>query len=187
MNGIEVLQKEHDNILNFIDIIRAMCINIIDGKKLVISDIKLALLFARNYADKLHHGKEEKILFQKMIDHIDGIGDKLIRNGMLVEHDLGRLYGSQLEESIVLYEKDNENKEALLDIIVNACAYADLLRRHIAKENNVIFTFAERILSQELLESVTNETIQYEEDAKEKGIQDKYLNILEELRNKYLS
>ena len=40
--------------------------------------------------------------------------------------------------------------DARLDIIANSISYTDLLDRHIEKENNVIYKFANNTLSQKV-------------------------------------
>ena len=43
------------------------------------------------------------------------------------------------------------NKEAKLDVIANAISYTNLLERHIDKEDNVIYKFAQRELNEDIL------------------------------------
>ena len=104
-----------------------------------------------------------------------------MKHGMLVEHDYGRLYISNLVESIEKVKGGDE--EAKLDIIANAISYTHLMERHIDKEDRVVYTFAERNLSKEILEKVNNECYKFE-DANE-TVKDKYLNILGKLEEKY--
>ena len=104
-----------------------------------------------------------------------------MKHGMLVEHDYGRLYISNLVESIEKVKGGDE--EAKLDIIANAISYTHLMERHIDKEDRVVYTFAERNLSKEILEKVNNECYKFE-DANE-AVKDKYLNILGKLEEKY--
>lgn len=184
MYGIEILLEEHDNIIKFNSVVRKMCLKILDGNEPDLNDFIKVVDFGRNYADKQHHGKEEKILFAIMLDKLGPVAEKLIRNGMLVEHDLGRLYMTQLESAISNY-RENPCMEGKLDIIMNASTYGDLLARHIQKENEVVYTFAERNLDDDILKQVDLETTEFESEAKSSGIQEKYLNILEELSKKY--
>lgn len=186
MYSIELMVKEHDNILKLIEVIRNACCNIIDGGEVDVEDFEKMLQFARNYADKHHHGKEEIILFTKMTENLGNLAEKLIKHGMLVEHDLGRLHLSDLEAALNQYKKDPKTIYKL-GIIGGATGYANLLTRHIDKENNAVFTFAEKNLSSEVLESVDSLVKDFEKEAEDKGVQDKYLGILEELIKKYCS
>ena len=137
-------------------------IRIDDGKAVEIDKFRQYIDFARNYADKHHHGKEEEVLFKIMVDELPPVAEKLIRQGMLVEHDLGRLFMANLEEALNNYEKSQDDTYKL-DIIANAVAYGDLLARHIDKEDRVVYTFAIRELSDDLKKRVDEETRAFEE------------------------
>ena len=142
------------------------------------------MAFGKNYADHLHHGKEEKILFKVMLEKLGPVADKLIRNGMLVEHDLGRLHMNELLEAIDRYEKDPSTLNKL-DIITNASGYATLLNRHIGKEDEVVYTFAQRALSDEDKERVNAETKEFDEAPENKADVEKYLEWLKNFKEKY--
>ncbi|MFR2518013.1 hemerythrin domain-containing protein [Peptostreptococcus stomatis] len=162
MYGIDLLVAEHQNILKFVGIMKSSCKDILDGKAVEIDKFRQYIDFARNYADKHHHGKEEEVLFKIMVDELPPVAEKLIRQGMLVEHDLGRLFMANLEEALNNYEKSQDDTYKL-DIIANAVAYGDLLARHIDKEDRVVYTFAIRELSDDLKKRVDEETRIFEE------------------------
>ncbi len=184
MYGVDILVEEHDNILRLINVIKNMCMIIMEGNEIDTEDFKSVVAFGRNYADSMHHGKEEEILFDVMLANLGELADKLIRNGMLVEHDLGRLHMRQLDEAIKEYEETKSVKSKLA-IITNASAYGDLLMRHIDKENEAAFPFAQKNLSKDLRDFVNSETRSFEE--REDTIKRKkyYLDILQRLQNKY--
>ncbi|WP_394522561.1 hemerythrin domain-containing protein [Lacrimispora sp. JR3] len=179
MYGIDLLMKEHENILDFTAYLRKISFGILNGEPVDGKLLRECVGFGRNYADKHHHGKEEKILFQFMLDHMGPVAEKLIKNGMLVEHDLGRLYLSDLEKAVEEYEKDPVDDHKL-DIISNAVGYGALLKRHIDKEDEVVYTFAVRALSEDHKKAVDEETETFEKQAKEQGVQDHYLTWLHE-------
>ena len=64
--------------------------------------------------------------------------------------------------------------------------YARLLKRHVEKENNVVYTFAENQLSQEDLADIDARSRKFEDEETEKGIQEHYLGMLEALEKKYI-
>lgn len=177
MYGIDLLMKEHENILAFTAFLRKISSGILNGEPVDGTLLRECIDFGRNYADKHHHGKEEKILFQFMLDNMGPVAEKLIKNGMLVEHDLGRLYLSDLEKAVEEYEKDPIDDHKL-DIISNAVGYGALLKRHIDKEDEVVYTFAVRALTQDHKKAVDEETEIFEKQAEEQGVQDHYLTWL---------
>ncbi|MFV0519254.1 MAG: hemerythrin domain-containing protein [Lachnospirales bacterium] len=184
MKGIDILIYEHKHIKRMLRIMRKASIDILEGRAIFYEDFTLMIDFVRNYADSHHHGKEEKYLFDKMLVELGLVAEKLIKNGMLVEHDLGRLYIQQLEESLVKVKSGEV--EAKVDVIANAIGYCNLLTRHIDKEDNVVFTFALKELSSKGIEKFNVECAQYEIQAEKLQIQDKYIKILEDLEKKYL-
>ena len=119
-----------------------------------------------------------------MLEKLGPVADKLIRNGMLVEHDLGRLHMNELLEAIDRYEKDPSTLNKL-DIITNASGYATLLNRHIGKEDEVVYTFAQRSLSDEDKERVNAETKEFDEAPENKSDVEKYLDWLKNFKEKY--
>lgn len=184
MYSVELMVMEHDNILKFIGAVENACCRIIEGNEVNTEDFEKMIYFARNYADKHHHGKEEQVLFAEMTNHLGKIGTNLIQHGMLVEHDLGRLHISDLEESINLY-KEAPITLHKLGIIEGASGYAKLLKRHIGKENEVIYPYAEKSLTEEVLISVDERVRAFEEEANAQGVQKHCLDLLKELTEKY--
>lgn len=180
MYCIDVLLEEHDRITDFIVAARNACCNIIDGNNVDLEDLKKMLEFGKNYADNLHHKKEEDILFDAMVNEVGGPAQKMIQSGMLVEHNLGRLYLSELEKAIDNFTHSTKIK---LKIITNLSAYCDLLERHIVKENGVAYPFGQRTLSNQTLERLNRETEQFENDTKKD--REYHLNVLNELKQKY--
>ncbi|WP_368488814.1 hemerythrin domain-containing protein [Clostridium sp. BJN0013] len=183
MDGIVLMIEEHKNIKRMLQIIRKACLSIMNGREIDYMDFEMMIDFVRNYADNHHHGKEEKLLFNKMVDEIGGIAEKLVKFGMLVEHDFGRLYINELEEALARVKAGND--ESKLDVIANAVSYTHLLNRHIDKEDNVVYSFAKRTLSEEILNKFNMECHEFEEEMNRAGVQNKYIQILESLEQKY--
>jgi hemerythrin-like domain-containing protein len=66
---------------------------------------------------------------------------------MLHEHEMGRALVRQMSEAAEAHATGDA--EAARSWSHSAHAYADLLRAHIAKENNILLVLAERLLSDE--------------------------------------
>ena len=117
-----------------------------------------------------------------MVEHLGETGKNVITHGMLVEHDLGRSYISNLIDALEKYK--NGNKESKLDIIGNSISYTTLLENHIHKEDNVIFSFAKRALNEDILKSIDKECNKYEEEHYD--IIKENIDILTYLEEKYI-
>ena len=152
MNAIELMVEEHTIIKRMLAVARKFSIKVLNNEEVDYSDFNKVIDFVRNYADSHHHSKEEVILFKKMSEVL---GDRIANGpimGMLVEHDLGRLFIKSLEIALEKFAAgDNDSR---VDIIANTIAYTDLLYRHIEKEDTAIYTFAQRSLSKEQLEEI---------------------------------
>lgn len=182
MKAIQTMVEEHNNIKKMLIIVRKYCYKILKNEKLDYEDFYKIIDFIRNYADKHHHGKEEKMLFNRMVQELGAPAEKLVKYGMLVEHDLGRLYIKELEEAIVKVLKGDE--EAKLDVIANAISYTHLLQRHIDKEDTVVYKFAENNLSDSSKEKLEEECQAFEAQGEKEEIQRKYINVIDELNTK---
>ena len=184
MNTIELMIKEHEYILRMLKLLRLASAQVMKGQDINYEDFDKMIDFVANYADKHHHGKEEKYLFHQMINELGKIGSNLVTNGMLVEHDFGRLFMSELR--LALEKAKSGDEESRLDIIANAVGYANHLERHISKENQVVFTFAAKALKAETLAIVDEQSEAFEAEAEANGIQNHYIALLEDLEKKYL-
>lgn len=181
MNAIEIMMEEHKNIKLMLKVVRKVSLNVLNGKDVDFDEFDKIIDFIKNYADKHHHQKEEDYLFNRMVEEMGTIADKLVNAGMLVEHDLGRLYVKNL--SLALEELKNGNEEAKLDIIANSVGYANHLAQHIHKEDNIVYKFAERELNEDTLNNINEECEVFEKDNEEE--KNKYLTILKELSEKH--
>jgi hemerythrin-like domain-containing protein len=100
----------------------------------------------RNFADGLHHAKEENIFFPAL-----GKKGFSAQQGpvavMLNEHIQGRNFVKGITDNLEMYKKGDA--AALKGIFQNMNGYADLLISHIAKENNILFRMADNVLTGE--------------------------------------
>ena len=184
MKSIDILVNEHKNIKRVLIVIRKMALLLFKGEKVEIDDFKKIIDFIRNYADKHHHGKEEDILFDEMGKKLEGFVAEGPLTAMFSEHDLARLFVSKIEEN--LSEAKEGKDKAIINVISNSIAYADLLNRHIEKEDDTIYVYGKNKLDKESLEMVEKRILEVEKTAKEKNIQNKYIELIENLEEKYL-
>ncbi|MEW5720433.1 MAG: hemerythrin domain-containing protein [Chloroflexota bacterium] len=103
-----------------------------------------AVGFFRNFADKCHHGKEEDELFPALEQR--GMPKRGGPIGvMLAEHDQGRAFVRGMSDAADQYAKGDQTAAPAL--VQNTLGYVNLLRQHIAKENDVLFPMADHILA----------------------------------------
>lgn len=183
MDCIELMVEEHKAAKRMLTVMRKYCYKILGNEEVDYEDFFIIIDFIRTYVDSHHHGKEEKLLFNQMVDKLGPIGEKLIRQGMLVEHDLGRLHMYELEEAVKKVIAGDD--EARLDVIANAISYTHLLNRHIDKEDRVVYAYAKNNLDTETLAQINKDCKEFEQNAEREKTQEKYFRILEEMESKY--
>jgi hemerythrin-like domain-containing protein len=136
------LEADHVYVLKLTDVMKAL----VRSDSPEIEHVENIVDIIRNFADGLHHAKEENIFFPAL-----GKKGFSAQQGpvavMLHEHLLGRNYVKGIAENLELYRKGN--KDAVAGIYQNMIGYADLLINHISKENNMLFRMADKVLSDE--------------------------------------
>ena len=133
-----MLSEEHKKILKVIDALLNECDSLKNGKEINKAFFIGAIDFIKNFADKFHHAKEEDILFKEFnkCANRGGVHCNPIEQ-MINEHNEGRNYVKKMEESL--------NKNGKERVVENARGYAQLLRDHIFKEDNILYPMVDQI------------------------------------------
>lgn len=101
-------------------------------------DVEAFITFFRLFTDACHHGKEEDLLFAAMEDHgMGGEGGPI--DTMREEHRTGRALVRAMNESA----PELSTAEARAAFRLNAAAYVDFIRGHIAREDDGLFEVAD--------------------------------------------
>jgi len=135
------LENDHVHILKLIDVMGQITLR----ENPDTNHLEKIVDLIRNFADGMHHAKEENIFFPLLAERGFSSEQGPVAV-MLHEHDLGRNFVKGMAESIALYKKGN--KDALDEIFRNMNGYSSLLRNHISKENNILFRMADNALSE---------------------------------------
>src|SRR3989344_890233 len=133
-----MLSEEHKNILKVIDSLISEVNNLESSNKINKEFFEKAIGFIRGYADKFHHAKEEDLLFVELCKDTVQMHCNPTHQ-MRHEHHIGRGFVKAMESGL----KEN-NKQKLIE---NARSYAELLREHIFKEDNILYPMADEALS----------------------------------------
>ncbi len=136
--------------------------------------------FIRNFADRCHHLKEEKLFFPALEER--GIPNEGGPIGMmLMEHEEGRGYVRAMAGALDGWEKGQEASQAV--VIENARAYVRLLREHIQKEDEILFQMADDVLTQEEQKHLLRQFEEHEAKEIGTGVHEKYLKVAQELES----
>ena len=83
-NIIKDLEADHQKILAFVNELEQRLIEFMEANIFDYEQMKRDILFIREFADKEHHQREEKILFRYMIEYLGKVAENLVRHGMIV-------------------------------------------------------------------------------------------------------
>ena len=160
MDIIDAMVAEHERILQEADHLQRMCLALMTDGTFDADEFHGVIRFVRAYADAAHHRKEEDILYDYMLAHLGKVAENLVQHGMLVEHNLGRMDMANLEAAVNAYAEKGDSLSKL-EILSWAMEYVHLIRRHVDKENAVVYPFARRSLSAEVIEALTEQARSY--------------------------
>lgn len=140
MKATEELKNEHQGIELMLRVLQAVAKRFERGDAVPAGHLDGIMEFLTIFVDRCHHGKEEEFLFPAM----EAAG--VPREGgpigvMLSEHEQGRALISRIKEALARHASGE--KQAAADSAAAIYQYVDLLTRHIAKENSVLFPLAD--------------------------------------------
>ncbi|HPS86336.1 MAG TPA: hemerythrin domain-containing protein [Spirochaetota bacterium] len=173
------LIHEHESILDSLKVLDVISNRLESGKDIPVEDIKAPIEFFKIFVDRYHHCKEECILYPAMAE--SGVHNQ---NGpigmMLYEHDKGREYLLQMEDSISVspIKKDK--------FIKSARGYTALLRHNIMNENSVLLPIADIKIPPSKQENIIKAFKEHEENVIGKETHEKLNELLYDLKRKYL-
>ncbi len=174
-NVTQVMVDEHELILRMIALVEHNTALLEAGKFRNWQFYLDAVDFIRNFADHFHHAKEEDVLFSELVKN--GMPEKQSPiEAMQMEHDQGRAHVRSMEDAA---QKALAGETGQATIIAeHAKGYAELLRGHIEKENDILYPLAERILPDDVRGGML--TAYEVAEAKMPGLKTKYQKLVEE-------
>lgn len=145
-----VLAREHRLIERALDVLTLMCDEARRTKRLDAPDATQVIQFLRDFADRTHHLKEERVLFPAIESRTFFPGC-----GLVTEHQLGRERVKSMAR--VVAAASNGDAESVRVFVRQARSLIGLLRDHIAKEDDCLANVVHREFSSEDLENLTRE------------------------------
>jgi hemerythrin-like domain-containing protein len=178
LKATDTLMTEHRAIERMLAVLETAAQRLDAGERPRPDLFRDAVDFVRNFADRCHHGKEEDNLFPRM--EARGVP----RNGgplgmMLMEHDQGRAHVGAIAGAIDAYESGDQAAAGV--IAENARGYAQLLRQHIMKEDNVLFPMADGVLSPDDQRELAHPFDEVETQLMGPGVHERYHQLLDDL------
>lgn len=180
MSITNTLKAEHQLILQYIDLMEQYANH--DAKdiqsatnSLLLSNADTLLKFIYEFADTFHHAKEENVLF-KYLSAPDVLTQCNPVQVMLAEHHQARDLVNQMQNAV--------SQHNIAALIASVHGYANLLRSHIYKEDNILYPMAERSISDQAKVNLLTEYEKIDEQRDAQAITSKYQNLLLTLQSK---
>lgn len=182
MKPTDILSHEHRVIEQVLRCLEQMAHRCETQSALNAQDAQDAIAFLRTFADQCHHGKEEAHLFPAM----EARG--FARDGgptgvMLYEHEQGRVFLRGMAAAVDAAAGGDATAQG--SFVQHARGYIDLLRQHIQKEDQCLFTMANQAFSEADQRQLLDAFDKVESEHAAAGTHEKYLRVAENLADKY--
>lgn len=164
MKPTELLISEHNLIRQALDNFSLAVEKLEKGETPSREFLEKAVEFARSFADKFHHFKEEYLMFGYFAQKKSGALDAQIET-LRHQHERGRNLIGEIAHSLDSYSKWEDAQTIML--LENLAAYTSLLRHHIHREDHVFYPMVDKELSDAEQQALLDEF--KKEDAKTGG------------------
>lgn len=178
MKTADLLKKEHDAILEFLEVLESVSRYMEAGNDVPAEDLSIILDFLVSFTGKYHQAREESIVFPAMEE--SGI---LHHNGplgaLIAQHHTLQGYVRLMEDSLTHtpFHKDK--------FIKAAEDYTGKARSHIDKETVELFPLADLKMDLAAIEKLGRELEQFDSTVTGMGRVDELYNILRLLKGAY--
>ncbi len=182
MDATQELINEHGAVFTGLKILGKVTAAITEKNEQAPGHLEQLLDFFKGFVDRCHHAKEEDVLFPELerrgVQRDGGlIGD------LLAEHEVGREHVRAIAGGLERLRRGDA--EAAAAISESARAYGELLRVHIAKETDVLFPMADRLVPDDAAATLVEKFEEIERERVGEGKHETYHVILHNLKDRY--
>lgn len=146
VNPVDVLTVEHEVVRRYVETLESAARCLRRGDLLPGSHLDGLLQLSRDFVEDFHHTKEEGRLFPMLV----GMRGDLLRDHVLVlsrQHREGHARIAAISAAKEAYLAGEQDAREVLASQLQG--YAELLRRHAHREDNVLFPLARQLLGEE--------------------------------------
>lgn len=176
---LEDLRHDHRLIERVIAVLERASQQIDAGEEVSPDTLEQAREFVRGFADGCHHAKEEHALFPALSAKNPAIEFGPVRV-LTEDHDAGRMLMADLEVAIGLMRRGDAG--GALAARKAMVTYTHMLRRHIAKEEEILFPLSDGLLTEADAEALT-EQFEHVEHETGPGAHERFEALVAELES----
>ncbi len=178
MDIFKTLTREHHHILTGLVCLEKAKNALEENKQPPAVFFEESVLFFSQYADRLHHYKEEFLLFSILASKKEGTIDLEV-GALRHQHELNRKLMGKIQNALKGYMAGSEI--AVTTVLRNLSPYISVLRRHIYREDHLFFPMAEKELSEKDIKGLTSHFFLEEADNDAQRIRKENLSRLQKM------
>jgi hemerythrin-like domain-containing protein len=169
-----ILSAEHQVILQTADCLDAVAARSLRERSIPADHAAQALEIIRRFADQCHHGKEEQILFAAIEEIAPGFGPVQV---MLRDHETGRASVRGMALALAAGQPQ--------EFARHAGDYTAMIRDHIAKEDQILFRWADANIPPARQAQILDAFRAVEHDDMGDGVHERLIGLADSLATYY--
>ncbi len=175
---LTILMEEHRLIESALGSLETCALEVDGGLALERAIARDYAEFLKGFADAWHHGKEEDILFRRMVERGFSAESGPVAV-MLHEPREGRALVGRIAAVGAADGAVSDSERATF--LAASRGFVPLLRQHIQKEDNILYPMSERVLSAAEFETMLSDFEAFERAAGADGTRDRFSALAERL------
>lgn len=178
MKPTEILIEEHRVIERVLMALEKAASRLSRGETVYLRFFSGTSTLIHGFNDSYHYKKEEKVLLPVLI--ANGLPkDSGPVALMLAEHEEGRRFAHRLHVMIERFQGGEVH--ARDQVVLSALAYVSLVRRHMQKEEEVLFPLVEKVIPADRQEQIIQAFEQFEREENGPEMHEKYYGMADRL------
>ncbi len=178
MKPTEILMEEHRVIEQVLTALEKAATRLSRGENVYLRFFSGTSFLLNGFADRYHHKKEECVLLPALVEN--GLSaDSGPVAVMITEHEEARRLAQRLRQVTERYLAGDVN--ARDQVVLSALGYVSLLRRHMYKEDHVLFPLVEQVVPAERQEEMIEAFNQFDQEENGVEVHEKYYGMADRL------
>ncbi len=178
MKPMEKLIEEHRVIERVLTALERAATRLSRGEDVYLRFFIGTSVLINNFANSYHHKKEEAVLVPILV--ANGFQrDNGVVAAMLAEHEEGRRLSHRLRQTTERLQASDVN--ARDQVVLAALGYVSLLRRHITKEDNILFPMVEKHIPTEQQDQMIADFERFDREENGVELNQKYYGLADRL------